>query len=95
MNAGKMTRAQLVQLSGMKLLAILRVETGQSDPRISTATKLANALGVDLNTYYLAWVRTYTQVTEQMKGDENAEAQPNVVEDPALDSTHATNDAPF
>ena len=40
-------RKELEELSGVHFATIVRIELGQSTARLSTAKKIANALGVD------------------------------------------------
>lgn len=42
-----MERKELEKLSGVHFATIVRIELGQSTARLSTAKKIANALGVD------------------------------------------------
>lgn len=44
----KMSQESLAKASGLAQSTICYIETGQKNPSIKTATKLADALGVDL-----------------------------------------------
>jgi DNA-binding phage protein len=46
--AKKMTQAQLAKESGMSQVMIARLESGTSNPTISTVSKVAHALGKEL-----------------------------------------------
>lgn len=44
----KMSQASLAKASGLAQSTICYIETGQKNPSVKTAMKLADALGVDL-----------------------------------------------
>lgn len=44
----KMTQAQLAQRSGMSRMSVQKIESGQTDPRLSSIMELARAMGLEL-----------------------------------------------
>jgi DNA-binding XRE family transcriptional regulator len=59
--AAGLSQKQLGEAIGMKQEHISRYETGRQEPGIGTAHAIAQALGVDLNTYFKAWTATRAQ----------------------------------